>query len=315
MIKCNETLAVCLMGPTASGKTAIACELVQKFPFEIISVDSAMIYRGMDIGTAKPSAQTLSQAPHHLIDILDPPAHYSAAHFCEDVYKLCDVIHGQGKIPLLVGGTMMYFRALQQGLSILPQADEQIRHRILQQAAEEGWLAMHGQLARVDPAAAARIHPNDSQRIQRALEVYQLTGKPLSEFFLAEADNRHPLRFVNLLLMPEQRQWLHHRIALRFEQMLSAGLIEEVRDIVRRWNLTLAHPSMRSVGYRQVFSFLQGEYDYLQLQSKGIAATRQLAKRQLTWLRHWSNGLILPAESPILTGEIMVIIKKILDNN
>ncbi|ETO92292.1 tRNA (adenosine(37)-N6)-dimethylallyltransferase MiaA [Legionella oakridgensis] len=308
-------LVVCLMGPTASGKTAVAYELVQKFPFEIISVDSAMIYRGMDIGTAKPNAQMLIEAPHHLIDILDPPEHYSAAQFCEDVHKLCKIIHKRGNIPLLVGGTMMYFRALQQGLSTLPQADGQIRKQILQQAEEQGWLSLHGQLAKADPDAAARIHPNDSQRIQRALEVYQLTGKPLSEFFLAETNAVPPFRFINLLLMPKQRQWLHQRIALRFEQMLSEGLIDEVNFLIQQWNLTASYPSMRSVGYRQVLSFLQGEYDYSQLKSKGIAATRQLAKRQLTWLRHWPDGFIFSAEDPALAGEIMAIIGKILDNN
>jgi tRNA dimethylallyltransferase len=303
----------CLMGPTASGKTALALELVGRFPIEIISVDSAMIYRGMDIGTAKPDAPTLLQAPHHLIDIIDPPESYSAALFCKDVMRLNEGIIKRGKIPLLVGGTMMYFHALQQGLSALPEADEAIRTRLLKEAEEKGAAYMHQWLASVDPKTAARVHQNDAQRIQRALEVYEVTNKPLS-FFIDEqkAVSSHP--FINFSLMPEDRSWLHKRIALRFEEMLKAGFVEEVRALQHQWHLTLAHPSMRSVGYRQVLLYLQGEYGYEDLSTKGIAATRQLAKRQLTWLRHWDGIHHFPAENPQSSAKIVAIMQQILDN-
>jgi tRNA dimethylallyltransferase len=306
-------LLFCLMGPTASGKTALACELVQHLPVEIISVDSAMVYRGMNIGTAKPDAETLRQAPHHLIDILDPLDSYSAANFCEDVARLSERILNQGKIPLLVGGTMMYFRSLQQGLSSLPEADESIRAQLLQQAQEHGWAYMHQELTRIDPVTATRIHPNDTQRIQRALEVYQLTKKPLSEF-LSSGKEASAYRFVNFSLIPDDRAWLHQRIALRFEQMLAEGFINEVEELLQKWPLTLEHPSMRSVGYRQVLLYLQGEYDRQTLGEKGIAATRQVAKRQLTWLRHWPEMQFFAAENPASTAKIMAIMRQILDN-
>ena len=309
-----SNLMFCLMGPTASGKTAIACELVQHFPLDIISVDSAMIYRGMDIGTAKPDALTLARAPHHLIDIRDPTESYSVASFCEDVALLSEAITARGRIPLLVGGTMMYFRALQQGLSTLPQADEQIRAKILQQAKQRGWVYMHEQLAAVDPSTAARLHPHDAQRIQRALEVYQLTKRPLSEFLLAQrASSSH--RFINFSLFPDERAWLHQRIAERFKQMLDQGFVAEVEGLCQRWALTLDHPSMRSVGYRQVLEYLQGAYDKAHLMDKGIAATRQVAKRQLTWLRHWPESLSFSAENPATMSEMMAIIREILDNS
>lgn len=303
----------CLMGPTASGKTALALEWVGRFPLEIISVDSAMIYRGMDIGTAKPDAPTLLQAPHHLIDILDPPESYSAALFCKDVLRLSEDIISRGKIPLLVGGTMMYFHALQQGLSLLPEANEAIRTRLLKEAEEKGWAYMHQWLASVDPKTAARIHPNDTQRIQRALEVYEVTNKPLS-FFIDEQKAVSTHAFINFALMPEDRSWLHHRIALRFEEMLKIGFVEEVEALQHQWHLTLAHPSMRSVGYRQVLLYLQGEYGYQDLNAKGIAATRQLAKRQLTWLRHWDGIHYFPAENPQTSAKIMAIMQQMLDN-
>lgn len=296
----------CLMGPTASGKTALACELVQHFPVEIISVDSAMIYRDMNIGTAKPDRQTLERAPHHLIDILNPPEHYSAAHFCEDATRISEQIISQGKIPLLVGGTMMYFRALQQGLSHLPEADEKVRAQLLQQAEQHGWAYMHQELTRVDASSAARIHSNDSQRIQRALEVYQITKRPLSEF-LSSSKDMPAYRFVNLVLMPTERAWLHQRIAQRFEQMLVDGLIGEVEALLQKWQLTDADPSMRTVGYRQVLAYLDGECDYADLLAKGVAATRQLAKRQLTWLRHWPDSFVFSAENPANASEILKI--------
>lgn len=308
-----SNLIFCLMGPTASGKTALACELVSQFPMEIISVDSAMIYRDMNIGTAKPDHETLLHAPHHLIDILDPTESYSAARFCEDVARLSQEINNRGNIPLLVGGTMMYFRALQQGLSLLPEADETIRAALLEQAETHGWPYMHQWLARIDAPTAARLHPNDTQRIQRALEVYQLTSKPLSAFLDGEKETPR-YQFVNFILMPEDRQWLHQRIESRFLQMLADGLVHEVEDLLKKWYLTPAHPAMRSVGYRQVLSYLQGVDDHATLCAKGIAATRQLAKRQLTWLRHWPLSHVFSAENPSSSDEIVAIINQILDN-
>ena len=281
---------ICLMGPTASGKTALACELVTRLPCEIISVDSAMIYRGMDIGTAKPDSHTLARAPHHLIDILDPTDSYSAAQFCEDTRQLCDAIHRRNKIPLLVGGTMMYFHALQQGLSALPEANVQVREQLLQQAAIHGWDYMHQRLMEIDPIAGERIHPHDTQRIQRALEVYAVTGQSLSARFHDTSILPSTFQYVNILLQPSNRAVLHARIGLRFEQMLMDGLIDEVDRLLAQWQLTIAHPALRCVGYRQVHAYLQDAYDYDTLREKGCAATRQLAKRQLTWLRHWPNG-------------------------
>lgn len=309
----KSKLVFCLMGPTASGKTGLACELVHHFPLEIISVDSAMIYKGMDIGTAKPTVETLQHAPHHLIDILDPSESYSAAHFCNDANTHAESIINKGHHPLLVGGTMMYFRALQQGLSSLPEANENIREALLQQAKTKGWDYMHQELARVDERSAARIHPKDTQRIQRALEVYQLTKRPLSELLHLSKDASE-YQFINIVIMPQARAWLHERIALRFEQMLGEGFIQEVEALQKNWQLTLEHPSMRSVGYRQVLSYLQGDYDYVEMCAKGIAATRQLAKRQLTWLRHWPNSTVFVAENPASSGEIMAMIQRILDN-
>lgn len=306
-------LVFCLMGPTASGKTALACDLVKDFPFEIISVDSAMIYREMDIGTAKPTVEELAHAPHHLLDILNPPESYSAAQFCEDTLKLVADIHRRGKIPLLVGGTMMYFNALQQGLSSLPQADETLRAALLSQADEAGWAYMHQQLEQFDPASAARIHPNDTQRIQRALEVYHLTGKPLSSFW-AQKKSTAQYCFINLALFPAQRAWLHERIARRFEQMLEQGFLNEVEQLLAKWPLAPTCPAMRTVGYRQAIEYLAGNDEYQTFMQKGIAATRQLAKRQLTWLRHWQNTRLFACENPGSRREIIALIREILDN-
>ena len=303
----------CLMGPTASGKTALAVEMVQRFPMEIVSIDSTMIYRGMDIGSAKPDADLLAYAPHHLIDILDPPEAYSAARCCEDVHSLCSTISARGNFPLLTGGTMMYFNALQQGLSLLPQADAAVRDAILKQAEEKGWAYMHSQLAEVDPLSAARIHPHDTQRIQRALEVFQITQIPLSKHW-DEAKTASALHYINLSVMPADRAWLHRRIAQRFKQMLADGLIDEVHQLIQTWSLTTMHPSMRSVGYRQVWDYLHGEFDENNLLEKGIAATRQLAKRQLTWLRHWPQKIEFIAESPSILDEIVASVQQILDN-
>jgi len=303
----------CLMGPTASGKTAIACELIQHYPFEIISVDSAMIYREMDIGTAKPSTLELLESPHHLINILDPIQSYSAAQFCTDVQQLIDQITARGKIPLLVGGTMLYFQALQQGLSSMPPADESLRQQLNQRAKEEGWESLHAQLAAVDSLAAARIHVHDTQRIQRALEVYLLTGKPITEF-LAQDTTNNKYSFINLALFPKDRLWLHQRIAQRFDLMLQQNFVDEVKALLEKWQLPPASPAMRCVGYRQAREYLQGLDDFASFREKGIAATRQLAKRQLTWLRHWQNVQYLDCDSGNSTREIMAIIQEILDN-
>ena len=303
-------LVFCLMGPTASGKTALACELVERFPCEIISVDSALIYRGMNIGTAKPDAQTLARAPHHLVDILDPPESYSAAQFCEDTRRLCDAILAKGKIPLLAGGTMMYFRALQQGMSILPESDAGIRMMLAEEESANGLASMHARLMQCDPESAARIHANDTQRIYRALEVYALTGKSMSAC-LSGGTKPAAYRFVNALLMPKDRAWLHARIALRFTEMLDAGLLDEVAGLLKQWpQLTREHPAMRCVGYRQAFEYLQGEYDEATLCEKGIAATRQLAKRQLTWLRHWPDVTCFEAENPAIVAEIRAVMRQ-----
>ncbi|KTD79293.1 tRNA (adenosine(37)-N6)-dimethylallyltransferase MiaA [Legionella waltersii] len=303
----------CLMGPTASGKTGLASELVQHFPFEIISVDSAMIYRGMDIGTAKPTKEELAKAPHFLIDIKEPNQSYSAAEFCTDAVRLCDEIIKRGNIPLLVGGTMMYFNALQNGLSSLPEADEAIRRSLEDEAALRGWEALHSQLMEVDPQTAARVHANDTQRIQRALEVYHLTGKSLSSF-LADQVHQSPYHFVSLVLFPEQRSWLHERIAQRFDLMIKEGFIDEVIKLQKQWGLTMSFPSMRCVGYRQVLEHLQGQWDYATMREKGIAATRQLAKRQLTWLRHWERAMYFDSQTSTFNADILAKIREILDN-
>lgn len=309
-----SNLVFCLMGPTASGKTALACELVNQYPFELISVDSAMIYRGMDIGTAKPSIQELQLAPHHLIDIKDPIESYSAAQFCTDASALCDSIISKGKIPLLVGGTMMYFNALQKGLSALPEANELIRKQLEDEASQFGWPRLYQKLTLIDPETAARIHAHDAQRIQRALEVYYVTGTTLSTL-LAEQKNTPEYYFVNFALFPEQRSWLHERIAQRFEEMLNRGLVDEVKHLQEQWDLHMNLPAMRCVGYRQVLEYLQGEYDYPTMCDKGIAATRQLAKRQLTWLRHWDDALFYDSQNTTFNDEIIAKTREILDND
>lgn len=295
---------VCLMGPTASGKTAIACELVKQLPYEIISVDSAMIYRGMDIGTAKPDAETLSTAAHRLLDMRDPTESYSAAQFCEDATAACDELLRAGKTPLLTGGTMMYFRAFQEGLSVLPEASIDVRKKIEQDAATHGWAHLHQTLAAIDSETAARLHPNDTQRIGRALEVYYVTGKPLSEI-LGVARKTTPYRFINLVLFPNNRAWLHERIARRFDEMLALGFLGEVDALLARWDLTRTHPAMRSVGYRQALDYREGMCDYAAFRARGIAATRQLAKRQLTWLRSWPDAHYFDPEKPGCFDDIL----------
>src|SRR3990167_7524155 len=301
---------ICLMGPTASGKTPLAVELVQKFPCEIVSVDSAMVYRGMDIGTAKPDAETLKIAPHRLIDICDPADAYSAGRFRVDVLREMDDIHAAGKIPLLVGGTMLYFRVLLQGIAQLPRADESIRAELTARADSEGWEALHAELAVVDPEAAAKIHTNDAQRIQRALEVYLLSGQPIS---LLQQDATNPLAGFDvkqIALMPSAREKLHARIAARFQQMLNAGFIDEVKQLMARGDLSPELPSIRSVGYRQVWDYLAGNIDENTMRETAIAATRQLAKRQMTWLRTWPNCDIIDSEASDVLQQVKEIFKE-----
>jgi tRNA dimethylallyltransferase len=288
--------AVLLMGPTASGKTRLAVELAQRGPFDIISVDSGMVYRGMDIGTAKPDAATLRAAPHRLIDIRAPQDAYSAAEFRADALREMAAISGAGRIPLLVGGTMLYFRVLLEGLAALPEADAELRARLEAEAAAEGWPALHARLATVDPVTAARLGPNDSQRLQRALEVYELTGKPLSQWHAEQGPPvLPPYRFVQVALAPPDRADLHIRIEQRFDEMLAQGLLGEVEALRARPELHAGLPSMRAVGYAQAWACLDGEYDLAEMRLRGIYATRQLAKRQHTWLRrfqeaHWYDG-------------------------
>ena len=279
--------AVCLMGPTASGKTDAAVSLCERFPFDVISVDSALVYRGMDIGTAKPDAATLAATPHRLIDIRDPEHAYSAGDFVRDARREMRQIFAAGRVPLLVGGTMMYFRALTEGIATLPSADADIRAEIDAAAANAGWPALHAKLARVDAAAAANINPNDSQRIQRALEVFMASGRPLSEL-QRDAKSTAPVgdvAFVKLALRTGTRQVLHKRIEQRLHRMWSHGFLEEVQNLMQRPGLTRQSPSMRAVGYRQLWSHLAGECSCDEARGRALAATRQLAKRQLTWLR------------------------------
>ncbi len=285
MLTVPPLTAICLMGPTASCKTEFAVRLAEAMPMDIVSVDSAMVYRGMDIGTAKPDSATLACAPHRLLDIRDPEQRYSAGEFVRDASHEIGAIHAMGRIPLLVGGTMMYFRALTRGIARLPAADETLRSAIDAEAAEVGWAAMHRQLATVDPAAAARINPNDSQRIQRALEVYRASGKALSDWQEAQALAVTPSRYLKIALVPGDRAVLHQRIERRLERMLDEGFIEEIKRLRQRPLLTLKSPSMRAVGYRQYWSCLDGAMDPVEARTAALAATRQLAKRQMTWLR------------------------------
>ena len=284
------------MGPTASGKTGLALKICGEFPCEIISVDSVMIYRGLDIGSAKPNKETLEKYKHHLIDILDPHETYSVASFRADALRLIREIHAREKIPLLVGGTMLYFSALQRGLSQMPSANSQIRKRLSGEALEEGWETLHTRLAKVDPEAAKKIHPNDPQRIQRALEVFELTGIPISVWHAKPKQIRLPFKALKLVLLPSDRALLHERIERRFEQMLNDGFMTEMQELYSNEDLHSGLPSMRSVGYRQAWKYLEGEWSFETMQEKAIIATRQLAKRQLTWLRSETNLIRLIAE-------------------
>ena len=277
--------AILLMGPTGAGKTDAAIEIASRLPVEIVSVDSAMVYRGLDIGSAKPSTAALARCPHHLIDLCDPSERYSAGTFLRDVVPLMAAIRARGRWPLLVGGTMLYLRALQAGLASLPAADPVIRADLTAQALASGWPALHQRLADVDPQAAARIAPRDGQRIQRALEVYQLTGTPLSGLQQQSLKSARPQDYLRLVLAPAEKALLDARLALRFDRMLQEGFLEEVRALHRRGDLTADLPAMRCVGYRQLWSYLEGVGDLASARDLSIIATRQLAKRQYTWLR------------------------------
>jgi len=309
--------AIFLMGPTASGKTNLAVkfyqtQLHQDKPVELISVDSALVFKEMDIGTAKPDAETLAHAPHHLIDITSPTNPYSAANFREDALALMADITARGRIPLLVGGTMLYFKTLEQGLSGLPEANQTIRAEIERRAAIVGWPAMHAELALVDVETANRLEPNDMQRIQRALEVYQLTGKTMTQHHAEQSKYQLPYDVLKIALIPSDRKVLHDRIATRFKEMLDFGLVEEVRQLMNAYpSLTAQSTAMRCVGYRQALEHLNGDYDASELLNKGIYATRQLAKRQLTWLRSMDDCIHLDC----LSTELYKNFKSIIINN
>lgn len=309
------------MGPTATGKTDLALALVRQFPFEIVSVDSALVYRSMDIGTAKPSREILAAVPHHLIDICDPTDAYSAGRFRTDALQVLADITARGRIPLLVGGTMLYFRALQRGLSSLPAANVEVRARIEARAQREGWAALHTELARVDPQSAQRIHPNDPQRIQRALEVYELSGRALSEHFPQPMDDSHraglarggdllPYQIVKAALVPNDRTEIHRRVAQRFERMMQSGFIDEVEALRARSDLHLEVPSMRAVGYRQAWEFLDGYGDQAGMVERAVIATRQLAKRQLTWLRAERDAQVFDPYRAGIEAELGIFLRE-----
>lgn len=307
------SVAVSLMGPTAAGKSDLALELARRLPFEIISVDSAQVYRGMDIGTSKPDQHIRDEIPHHLIDIRDPANRYSAAEFRQDALKVMEQISRRGRIPLLVGGTMLYFKALKEGLAGMPSANPRVRQKILDMASEQGWPAVHARLATVDPAAAARIHPNDPQRLQRALEIYEVTGQPMSEMHTGEHEPL-PYRLCELAIMPEDRAELHRRISERFAAMIDAGFIDEVRRLHDRGDLDEELPAIRAVGYRQAWQFLENRITSQTMIEKAVVATRRLAKHQMTWLRSWNN--VKKIDEPHIEQALKVLEStSILENN
>lgn len=313
MTSSHKPLAVAIMGPTASGKTAAALAVARHIPSEIISVDSALVYRGMNVGTAKPSAEELALVPHHLIDIIDPAESYSAAKFREDAIRITLEIIKRGKLPLLVGGTMLYFKAMMGGLDDLPPANPAVRAELDAQAARMGWPAMHAKLAALDPETAARLKPNDAQRIQRALEIIELSGKPMSQLLAQRAPTELPFELLPIALEPSDRSVLHERIANRFDAMLRDDhLLKEVETLRRRGDLHQGLPSMRSVGYRQCWEYLNGQYDKTALRDKGIAATRQLAKRQLTWLRAMPDRIVIDCLAPDAPETILRLIRDAL---
>lgn len=300
----SSPFAICLMGPTACGKTELALCLAQTLPVEIISVDSALVYRGMDIGTAKPDLEQRARVPHHLIDILDPTQSYSAARFRVDALRCMAQITARGRLPLLVGGTMLYFKALKEGLDPLPQADPHLRAQIDERAAKFGWPALHAELARLDPSTAARLQPTDAQRIQRALEVCLTSGRPMSEL-LGRARGALPYRLLEVALLPSDRSVLHRRIAERFDAMLAAGFLDEVRKLRATYPLHPDLPSMRCVGYRQAWDHLEGKTDAATFRARAIAATRQLAKRQITWLKSWQGAEVFDCLRPDLYAAVV----------
>ncbi|MDP2792677.1 MAG: tRNA (adenosine(37)-N6)-dimethylallyltransferase MiaA [Sulfurisoma sp.] len=304
------------MGPTASGKTALALEIAERFPMDIVSVDSAQVFRDMDIGTAKPDAETLARFPHRLIDLVTPEERYSAARFREDALREMERIAAAGRVPLLVGGTMLYFKALREGLADLPEADPELRAGIDAEAAEKGWPALHAELARLDPETAARLAPFDAQRIQRALEVVRTTGKLLGEIFAAQRAVPQrltlPYRTLSMALAPSDRAVLHERIARRFDEMLIAGLVAEVESLRAKYRLSAGLPSMRCVGYRQAWEMLEGAIPAEELRNRGIFATRQFAKRQLTWLRSTPDLETLDSLDPAATDRALERIERFL---
>ena len=307
-------MAIAIMGPTASGKTAAALAIASEMPVEIISVDSALVYREMDIGTAKPSPEELASVPHHLIDIIDPLESYSVMQFREDAIRLVAEIQARGKLPLLVGGTMMYFKGLVDGLDDLPTADAEVRARIDLEAARIGWPGMHAKLRELDPATADRLAPNDAQRINRALEIIELSGKPMSELLAKREKIELPFGLLSFALEPSDRAVLHKRIAQRFDQMLGSrddeGIVAEVARLRARGDLDPSLPSMRCVGYRQSWEYLDGQYDRKQLRENGIVATRQLAKRQLTWLRSMPERIVVDCLATDATAQVLGVLDK-----
>ena len=297
-----------LMGPTATGKTDIAVSLFKQYSIELISVDSAMVYKGMDIGTAKPSKELLNEVPHRLIDICEPDGPYSAARFRADALQDIEEIHSQNRIPLLVGGTGLYFRTLETGISDLPDADADVRQRLEMEAGEVGWEVMHRRLAEVDPDSAERIHPNDPQRIQRALEIYEISGRSMTDHYENGAVSPFPFEVIKIILNPGDRLKLHERIKRRFLKMLDDGFIEEVRTFHKVDRYSGSLPAMRMVGYRQIWNYLDGETNYEEMVERGIAATRQLAKRQMTWLRKEENGIWFNSDGSGLVDKIQGIL-------
>lgn len=305
----KKPVVVCLMGPTASGKTGLAVELVRNHNCSIISVDSALVYRGMDIGTAKPDAEMLKVAPHRLIDIIDPSESYSAADFLADVKgEVADVV-SEGRTPLLVGGTMMYFNALKKGLAVMPQASQEVRQKIEEDARCRGWEGVHSDLAKIDPVSASRIHPNDPQRLQRALEVFLISGKTMTEFWAEQARQTLPFDMIDIAVMPQERSVLHGRIKERFDIMMREGFLDEVAMLRARGDLHIDLPSIRCVGYRQLWQYLDGQDSLIDAIDKGVIATRQLAKRQITWLRGWENLQVFDSLSKDLAGEALKYIE------
>ncbi|AMC35099.1 tRNA (adenosine(37)-N6)-dimethylallyltransferase MiaA [Janthinobacterium sp. B9-8] len=301
----HSSPAIFLMGPTASGKTASAIHLLESgLPVELISVDSALVFKDMDIGSAKPSSDELARAPHHLIDIISPEEAYSAAQFRRDALALMAEITARGKVPVLVGGTMLYYNTLQHGIHELPQADAALRAQIHEEAALIGWPAMHTKLAAIDPITAERLKSTDAQRIERALEVCTLMGKKMSDLLAEPASGALPYRLLKIALLPQDRKWLHDRIALRFDQMLELGLLDEVARLRAKYDLSLELPSMRCVGYRQAWEYQDGLVDYPTMREKGIAATRQLAKRQLTWMRGMDDLLEINCQGSDLAERV-----------